>query len=156
MKMILFFAAAVLIAGGHSGMAAELDHTGHGMNYLGNNSANNTHQEVVDGVKATFNVKTMKDAMKEMGMEMPKGVKETHHISVSFNDMKTGKALTNGEVKVKMQAPDKTEQTKDLPAMHGHFGADFDLAKKGKYGVMCRFKLPDGKVRSAKFWYEVK
>ena len=37
------------------------------------------HQEVVDGVKATFNVKTMEAAMKEMGMAMPKGVKETHH-----------------------------------------------------------------------------
>lgn len=137
-------------------VAAEHDHTGHGMNYLGNNPGSNAHQEVVDGIKTTFNVKTMKDAMKEMGMEMPKGVKETHHIAVSFNEMKTGKAITDGEVKIKVQAPDKTEQIKDLPAMHGHFGADFDLAKKGKYGVMCRFKLPDGKVRSAKFWYEVK
>jgi hypothetical protein len=114
------------------------------------------HEEVVDGVKATFKVKTMKEAMQEMVMAMPKGVKETHHISVSFIDMKTGKAITEGEVKVKVQSPDKSEQTKEMPGMHGHFGADFDLAKKGKYGVMCRFKLPDGKVRSAKFWHEIK
>ena len=40
--------------------------------------------------------------------------------------------------------------------MEGHFGADFDLSKKGKYGVMAKFKLADGKVRSAKFWYTVK
>jgi len=135
-------------------IAAEKDHTGHGMNYGATGSA--AHQEVVDGVKATFNVKTMKEAMKEMGMAMPKGVKDTHHISVSFNDMKSGKAITEGEVMVKVQAPDKSEQAKDMPGMHGHFGADFDLAKKGKYGVMCKFKLPDGKVRSSKFWYEVK
>lgn len=135
-------------AANHSG------HAGHtpGMTHSGGAA----HVEVVDGVKATFTVKTMKEAMKEMGMEMPKGVKDTHHLSVSFNDMKTGKAITEGDVKVKVQSPDKTEQTKDLPGMHGHFGADFQLAKKGKYGVMCKFKLPDGKVRSAKFWYEVK
>ena len=136
--------------------AAESDHTGHGMNYGNYTPGKSAHQEVVEGVKATFNVQTMKDAMKDMGMEMPKGVKDTHHISVSFNDMKTGKAITTGEVTVKVQAPDKSEQTKDLSAMHGHFGADFELAKKGKYGVMCKFKLPDNKVRSSKFWYEVK
>lgn len=138
------------------GLAAEKDHAGHGMNYLGNSSPGNAHQEVVEGVKATFRVQTMKDAMKEMGMEMPKGVKETRHISVSFNDMKTGKAVEKGDVKIKVQAPDKSEQTKDLTGMHGHFGADFEMAKSGKYGVMCKFQLPDGKVRSSKFWYNVK
>ena len=55
-----------------------------------------------------------------------------------------------------IQAPDKSGQAKDLPPRHGHCGADFDLAKKGRYGVMCRFELPDGKVRSAKSWYEIK
>jgi hypothetical protein len=114
------------------------------------------HEEVVDGVKAIFTVQTMADAMKAMGMAMPKGVKETHHISLSLKDVKSGKALTEGEVKVKVQSPDKNEQTKDLPAMHGHFGADFEMAKKGKYGVMCKFKTADGKVRQAKFWYTVK
>ena len=155
-KMVLILAAISGLAAAVPLVAAESDHVGHGMNYGNHTPGNSSHQEVVDGVKATFNVQTMKDAMKSMGMEMPKGVKETHHLSVSFNDMKTGKALTKGEVTVKVQAPDKSEQTKELPARHGHFGADFELAKKGKYGVMCKFKLPDGKVRSSKFWYEVK
>lgn len=154
-KLVLMFAAIMTLAAA-AAFAAERDHTGHGMNYGNHKPGNADHQEVIDGVKATFNIKTMKEAMKEMGMEMPKGVKDTHHLSVSFNDMKTGKAITEGDVKVKVQSPDKSEQTKDLPGMHGHFGADFQLAKKGKYGVMCKFKLPDGKVRSAKFWYEVK
>ncbi len=150
----LVFAAMMVALSVVPALAAEKDHTGHGMTYGETSSA--AHQEVIDGVKVTFNVKTMKAAMKEMGMSMPKGVKETHHISVAFNDMKTGKALTEGEVKVKVQAPDKSEQTKDMPGMHGHFGADFELAKKGKYGVMCKFKLSDGKVRSSKFMYDVK
>jgi hypothetical protein len=111
---------------------------------------------VVDGVKATFKVMSMAEHMKAMKMEMPKGMKETHHVMVEFKDAKSGKALTEGDVKIKVQGPDKSEQTKDLMSMEGHFGADFEMAKKGKYGVMSKFKLKDGKVRSAKFWYEVK
>lgn len=156
MKKLVLAISAILALAAPPAFAADRDHSGHGMNYLGNKASGLAHQEVVDGIKATFTVKTMKDAMKEMGMELPKGVKETHHISVSFNDARTGRAVTGGEVKIKVQAPDRSEQTRDLPAMHGHFGADFDLAKKGKYGVMCKFILPDGRVRSAKFWYEVK
>ncbi len=123
---------------------------------------NVAHEEVVEGVKATFKVMSMKDRMKEMNMEMPKGIKETHHIMVEFKDTKTGRLLTSGEVKIKIQGPDKTEQVKDLMAMGGMagmgagFGADFDLSKKGKYGVMSKFQLKDGKTRSAKFWYEAK
>jgi len=123
---------------------------------------NIAHEEVVEGVKATFKVMSMKDRMKEMNMDMPKGIKETHHIMVEFKDTKTGKPLTEGEVKIKIQGPDKTEQVKDLMAMGGMagmgagFGADFYLSKKGKYGVMSKFQLKDGKTRSAKFWYEVK
>jgi len=120
------------------------------------------HEEVVAGVKATFKIISMTERMKEMKMEMPAGMKETHHLMVEFTDAKSGKNLAEGEVKVKIQGPDKSEQTKELmgmPAMTGMgagFGADFVMAKKGKYGVMARFKLKDGKVRQAKFWYEVK
>lgn len=128
------------------------DHSGHGAAHV----STAAHEEVVDGVKATFTVQTMAEAMKEMGMEMPKGVKETHHISVSFKDARSGKALTDGTVAIKVQNPDKSAQSKDLSGMHGHFGADFEFPKSGKYGVMCKFQLKDGKTRQAKFWYQVK
>lgn len=137
---------------------AAIDHSGHGSKDMshGTQKGNIAHEEVVEGVKTSFTVQTMQDAMKAMGMEMPKGVKDSHHITVSFKDAKTGKGLTEGEVKVKIQNPDKSAQAKDLMGMQGHFGADFDMSKPGKYGVMCKFKLQDGKVRSAKFWYTVK
>jgi hypothetical protein len=108
------------------------------------------HEEVVDGVKATFKVIDIQAKMKEAGM------KETHHIMVVFTDAKSGKQLKEGEVKLKVQGPDKSEQVKDLMGMEGGFGSDFALPKKGKYGVMAKFKLADGKVRSVKFWYTVK
>lgn len=133
---------------GHSGGSHDKGHGGH--------QGDVAHEEVVDGVKATFKVMSMKEHMKAMDMAMPKEMKETHHIAVEFKDAKSGKALTEGEVKVKVQNPDKSDLTKDLMGMQGHFGADFDLSKKGKYGVMCKFQLKDGKTRSAKFWYTAK
>ena len=130
----------------------DMGHGDHSMMEMGQVA----HQEVVDGVKATFKVLSMKEHMKASNMEMPMDMKETHHIMVDFKDAKSGKALTEGAVTVKVQGPDKAEQTKELMGMQGHFGADFDLSKKGKYGVMSKFLLKDGKTRSAKFWYTVK
>lgn len=145
--ILAFSAPAAVFATDHGSMKME-----HGEHMMEKGSL--AHEEVVDGVKATFKVMSMQEHMK--GMEMPKGMKETHHIMVEFKDAKSGKALTEGQVTVKVQGPGKSEQTKDLMGMQGHFGADFDLSKKGKYGVMAKFKLKDGKVRSAKFWYTVK
>jgi hypothetical protein len=127
-------------------------HAGHGGEMVQLGTV--VHQQVAGGVKTTFSVIDMRAQLK--GSEMPKGMKDTHHLMVRFADAKTGKALTAGEVKVKIVGPDKSEQVKDLMGMEGHFGADFVMAKKGKYGIMCKFKLAGGKVESGKFWYEVK
>jgi len=153
MKKLILAVAAILALSAPVAFAA--DHGGHGGGH-GDHQGDVAHEEVVDGVKATFKVMSMKEHMKAMNMEMPKGMKETHHIAVEFKDTKTGKALTDGQVTVKVQNPDKSDQTKELTGMQGHFGADFDLSKKGKYGVMSKFLLKDGKTRSAKFWYAVK
>ncbi len=150
-KLIAVTATLCALSSPHLVRAAE--HSGHTMEH----KSASAHEEVVTGVKATFNVQTMAVAMKEMGMEMPKGVKETHHISVAFTDAKSGAAITEGTVAVKIQNPDKsTQSSKDLSGMHGHFGADFILSKPGKYGVMCKFQLKDGTTRQARFWYTVK
>jgi sorbitol-specific phosphotransferase system component IIA len=148
----LFAVTAAILAISAPLVVSAMEHSGHAMEH----KTTAAHEEVVDGVKATFNIQTMANAMKAMGMEMPKGVKETHHISVSFKDLKNGKALTEGAVAIKVQNPDKSEQVKELMGMQGHFGADFGLSKNGTYGVMCRFQLKDGKIRQAKFWYTVK
>ncbi len=158
-KMTVVLAAIFALSASTSSFAAT-DHSGHGGGSHdkghGGHQGDIAHEEVVDGVKATFKVMSMKEHMKAMNMEMPKDMKETHHIAVEFKDAKSGKALIVGDVKIKVQNPDKSDQSNDLMGMQGHFGADFDLSKKGKYGVMCKFQLKDGKIRSAKFWYTVK
>ena len=152
-KMTVLIAAVFALSAPLASLA--MDHGSMKMEH-GGHQGDVDHEEVVDGVKATFKVMSMKEHMKAMDMEMPKEMKETHHIAVEFKDAKTGKALTEGEVNVKVQNPDKSDQSKELMSMQGHFGADFDLSKKGKYGVMCKFQLKDGKTRQAKFWHTVK
>lgn len=160
-KLALIIAAATLALSAPAAFAAmdhdsmpmdhdhgsmDMGHDDHSMMSMGKAA----HEEVVDGVKATFNVIDIQKKMKEMGM------KETHHIMAMFTDAKTGKMISGGEAKIKVLGPDKSEQVKDLMGMEGGFGSDFSMPKKGKYGVMCKFKLADGKVRNAKFWYTVK
>lgn len=153
-RLVVLVAAALAFSAPVAAIAMDHSHMDHGDHMMDKGAL--AHEEVVDGVKTTFKIISMKEHMKAMKMEMPKGMKETHHLMVEFKDARSGKAITEGEVMVKIQAPDKSTQTKELMGMQGHFGADFDLSKKGKYGVMSKFKVKDGKERSAKFWYTVK
>jgi hypothetical protein len=143
------------IAADHGSMTMPMENGGHMAH-----KSNVAYEAVVDGLKVTFKIMNMKEHMK--GMDMPKGMKDTDHLMVEFKDVKTGKTIASGQVKVKVVGPDKSEQMKDLAGMGsmgtmgGHFGADFDFSKKGRYGVMAKFKLADSKEKSVKFWYEVK
>lgn len=146
-----FALAAPLMAGAAEHGSMGMDHGSMKMDKGGMMAMGKVvHQQVVDGVKVTVRMIDIKAKMEKMGM------KETNHIMVMFTDPKTGKALGEGEVNMKVVGPDKTEQVKKLMGMEEGFGSDFVLAKKGKYGIMAKFKLKDGKVRSVKFWYEMK
>ena len=164
-KTAVIIAAAVALAAPAASFAG-MEHGSmpmeHGSMKGMEHKAGMVHEEVVDGVKASFMIISMDERMKEMKMEKPAGMKETHHIMVVFTDAKSGKNLAEGEARVKIQAPDKTYQEKELMGMPGMtgmgagFGADIIMNKKGKYGIMTKFKLKDGKVRTSKFWYTVK
>jgi hypothetical protein len=90
------------------------------------------------------------------GMAIPAGMKDTHHLMIMFSDANTDKILSKGEVKVKIAGPDKTEQIKTMMGMSSGFGSDVNLSSKGKYAIMTKFLLNDGKIRICKFWYIVK
>ena len=97
-KMTVLIAAVLALSTPLASLAVDhgsmkMDHDSH--------QGDVAHEEVVNGVKATFKVMSMKEHMKAMKMELPKEMKETHHIAVEFKDAKTGKALTEGEVTVK-------------------------------------------------------
>jgi len=110
------------------------------------------HEEVVRDVKVTIRMVNIKEALKGM---VPEGLKDTHHLKVVFTDAATGALLKEAEVTATVLGPDGTVVEKKLPSMEDHFGADFDLSKKGTYEFLVKFLLKDGKKRSGKFRYEV-
>ena len=90
-KMILAVAAMLALSAPLISFAAS-EHGGHGGH--GGDQGDVAHEEVVDGVKATFKIMSMKEHMKASGMEMPKGMKETHHIAAEFKDVKRSRTPT--------------------------------------------------------------
>jgi hypothetical protein len=105
-----------------------------------------THQEVVEGVQAEFQVMTLAS----MNMKDPQG--KTHHIMVKLVDDSSHKQISNAIGKIKLISPTGKEQEEGLQNYGGILAANFTFDEKGKYGVICLFKV-DGKKRLVKFWY---
>lgn len=114
------------------------------------------HEEVVDGVKATFSITGMAEELRAKGLAPPPGLKATHHLAAAFTDVAGKKPLTKGLVAIRLQGPGQGVEPLELTGMDGHFGIDLDLSRPGRYGIMCRFVLEDGKKRQVMFRYEVK
>jgi hypothetical protein len=105
-----------------------------------------TYQEIVEGVQAEFQVMTLAS----MNMNDPQG--KTHHIMVKFADLSSQKKIGNAMGKIKIISPTGKEQVERLENYSGILAANFIFDEKGKYGVICLFKV-DGKKRLVKFWY---
>jgi hypothetical protein len=82
---------------------------------------------------------------------------ENYHFMMMFSDAKTGEALHEGTVAVKITGPGDTQAGAAIPlmGMGGHFGADVALLKKGEYHFMVGTKLSDGQKRPFEFSYTV-
>ncbi len=99
-----------------------------------------------EDVKGRAHLNDVGEAMKKMGMS------ETHHFMILFEDIKTGKAITEGQAAVKITGPDgKTSKPIMLMGMEGHFGSDITLTQKGEYKFEVGTKLPDGQKRQFEF-----
>jgi len=117
------------------------DNTEHGQT-----GATFTHQEVVEGVQAEFQVMTLAS----MNMKDPQG--KTHHIMLKLVDVSSQNPIGNGVGKIKLISPTGKEQVESLQNYSGILAANFTFDEKGKYGVICLFTV-DGQNRVVKFWY---
>ena len=104
------------------------------------------HRETVEGMQTEFQVMTLAS----MNMNDPQG--NTHHIMVKFADVSSQKKIGNAIGKIKVISPTGKEQVESLQNYSGILAANFIFNEKGKYGVICLFKV-DGKKRLVKFWY---
>ena len=116
----------------------QMDHSSMGGNFK--------HAATEGGINAEFQVMSLAS----MNMTSDKG--ETHHIMVNLKEANGGKAIKNAVGKIKVIAPDKTEQVSPMKNYSGVLAANFTFKKPGKYGVICLLKNK-GKKQVFKFWY---
>ena len=94
-----------------------------------------------DGVTASGHLMDIRVKMAEHGM------KTTHHFMVGFTDS-MNMAIDNGQVAVKIEAPDGTVSAPiNMMGMSGQFGADVTLDQPGTYHFRIGTKLADGTKR---------
>lgn len=113
----------------------------------GNMGGTFTHTATEGGIEAEFQVMSLAS----MNMTSDKG--ETHHIMVDLKATGSGEPIKDAIGKIKVIAPDKTEQESTLKNYNGILAANFTFAKPGKYGVICLLKEKDQK-QVFKFWYD--
>lgn len=107
------------------------------------------------GEARLMDMKAHMEKAKASGMKMEGMVMKSHHIAFGLTDPKTKKPVTEGKGSVTVVGPDKKEETTNFMAMEGHFGADVDLPKPGKYTFKTEIES-GGKKGSATFSRTVK
>ena len=122
----------------HSAQGMQMDHTGMGGTFK--------HTATEGGIDAEFQVMSLAS----MNMTSDKG--ETHHIMVNLKETDGGAPIKNAVGKIKVIAPDKTEQESPVKNYNGILAANFTFKEPGKYGVICLLKNQDEK-QVFKFWY---
>ncbi|MDD5761232.1 MAG: hypothetical protein PHP88_01815 [bacterium] len=97
----------------------------------------------------------MKASMAGSGMKAQGVLPNSHHLALTVTDSKTKAAVTEGKGTVTVTGPDKKAATSDFMVMQGHFGADVNLPKPGKYTIKAQIES-GGQKGSATFSYTLK
>ena len=87
-----------------------------------------------------MDMKAHMEKAKASGMKMEGMAMKSHHVAFVLIDPKTKKPVTEGKGSVTVIGPDKKEEKSDFMAMEGHFGADVNLPKPGKYTLMVNIE----------------
>ena len=98
------------------------------------------------GIAAEFQVMSL------ASMNMTSDKEETYHIMVNLKESDGGSPIKDAVGKIKVIAPDKSEQENTLKNYNGILAANFTFKEPGKYGVICLLNYQD-KKQVFKFWY---
>ncbi len=140
-------AAAPAADAGHGGMHGAKD-AGHGA-AAGHDSAR------MGDVVFAGKIGPWAGEVRVMDMRAYGAAKNTHHVSVALSDPKTKAPVTAGKGSVAVTGPDRAKAAAPFTIMQGHFGADVNLPKPGKYGIEVQVESGGGKG-SAAFTYAVR
>jgi len=103
----------------------------------------------------TARIADMKAHMEASGMKAMGAMPNSHHVAFDLSDAKTKAHVTEGKGTVTVTGPDKKTATAEFMVMQGHFGADVNLPKSGKYTLKAEIES-GGQKGNATFTYTVK
>ena len=106
------------------------------------------------GEARLMDMKAHMEKAKASGMKM-EGMMKSHHVALNLTDPKTKKTVTEGKGTISVTGPDKKTEKAEFMVMDGHFGADVNLPKPGKYSFKTDVES-GGKKGSATFTHTVK
>jgi hypothetical protein len=103
---------------------------------------------------ADARIMDMKAHMEASGMKTQGAMPNSHHLALSLTDA-TKKPLSEGKGTVTVTGPDKKVSKSEFMVMQGHFGADVNLPKPGKYTFKTEIEA-GGQKGNATFVYTLK
>lgn len=166
-RMAVLAAALVFLAVPLAAFAAEKGHEGMpGMKMEGSKAGHAGMMKMGDkifggkvgpwqGEARLMDMKAHMEKAKASGMKMEGMAMKSHHIAVELTDPRTKKPVTEGNGTITVVGPDKKEEKSNFMVMEGHFGADVNLPKPGKYTFKTEIEA-GGKKGSASFSHTVK
>jgi hypothetical protein len=105
--------------------------------------------------KGDARIMDMKAHLEASGMKAQGAMPYSHHIALTLTDGKTKAPVTEGKGTVTVTGPDKKETKSEFMVMQGHFGADVNLPKPGKYTFRTEVES-GGQKGNATFTYTLK
>lgn len=147
--------------GGMSGMGS--DHGGmkmddHGKMQSGGHDMSKMGDKAFSGKigpwKGDARVMDMKAHMAASGMKAQGAMPNSHHVAITLTDA-AKKPVTEGKGTVTVTGPDKKAVKSDFMVMSGHFGADVNFPKPGKYTLKAQIES-GGQKGNATFSYTLK
>lgn len=135
----------------HSGHTMKEQQGDHGAMAMTTSKAIMLGEETVEGIKGMAHLNDVGAVMAQMGKT------ENFHFMIMFSDAKTGIAIEQGTVAMKITDPvtGTTGEAIALMGMGDHFGADITLPAKGEYRFLVGSKLADGIKRQFTFHHRV-
>jgi len=141
-------------SGDHGGMKMDdhgkMNSGGHDMAAMGDKAFSGK----IGPWKGDARIMDMKGHLEASGMKAQGAMPNSHHIAFTLTDA-ANKPVTEGKGTVTVTGPDKKATKAGLMAMQGHFGADVNLPKPGKYTIKADIES-GGKKGTATFPYTVK
>ena len=137
---------------GHGGMSG-MQHGGsggHDMTKMGDKAFSGR----IGPWKGDARIMDMKAHLEASGMKAQGAMPNSHHLALRLTDA-AKKPVTEGKGTITVTGPDKKAASAEFMVMQGHFGADVNLPKPGKYTFKTEVES-GGKKGEVTFTYTLK